>query len=207
MTRDRESFLSRWSHRKTEARRGADPDEPMHGERDPAESPDPGQDAAVPASRTTAPDTAADLPEPGSATPTDLPDIEDLNAESDYSVFMNENVPDETRRQALRKLWSSDPVYAVRDGLNDWDEDYSSPSIVGAAVKTIYDAVKGYRFEEEEEEAPKDSEKSAESGDAETNTDNRETEISAMHHKESAVQNSDDDTVRRDRPNPPDSVG
>ena len=56
----------------------------------------------------------------------DLPDIESLTADSDFSVFMSEGVPDELKNLALRKLWRSDPVYANLDGLNDYDPEHVS---------------------------------------------------------------------------------
>ncbi len=87
--------------------------------------------------------------------PADLPDVDSLTAESDYSMFMDARVPEDLRNSALRKLWTSDPVYAVRDGLNDYDEDYRTASLVGSAVRTIYDAVRGYTpAEEPPEEGP-----------------------------------------------------
>ncbi|MEE9194622.1 MAG: DUF3306 domain-containing protein, partial [Alphaproteobacteria bacterium] len=47
-----------------------------------------------------------------------------LDKDSDYSVFMKEGVPEQLKKLALRKLWRSDPVFAVLDGLNDYDEDF-----------------------------------------------------------------------------------
>ena len=58
-------------------------------------------------------------------TEADLPSIEELTAQSDYTVFLKKNVPEALRRRALRKLWVSDPVLANLDGLNDYDDDYT----------------------------------------------------------------------------------
>jgi hypothetical protein len=63
-------------------------------------------------------------------------------------------VPEDLRNRALRKLWASDPVYAVRDGLVDYDEDFTATTLVGSAVRTLYDAVRGYDPPEEEGAAP-----------------------------------------------------
>ncbi len=57
-----------------------------------------------------------------------LPDIDTLEEESDYRGFMNDGVPDKLRRLALRKLWASNPLFGVRDGLNDYDEDFRALS-------------------------------------------------------------------------------
>ena len=53
-----------------------------------------------------------------------LPPIKTLTAQSDYTAFVRPNVPEEIMRQALRKLWLSDPVFAFRDALNVYDFDY-----------------------------------------------------------------------------------
>jgi hypothetical protein len=42
----------------------------------------------------------------------DLPDIETLTYESDFSAFMAKGVPKAIRNQALKKLWRSNPVLA-----------------------------------------------------------------------------------------------
>ena len=53
-----------------------------------------------------------------------LPPIEALTSRSDYTMFLRPNVPVELQRQALRKLWLSDPIFAYRDGLDNYDYDY-----------------------------------------------------------------------------------
>jgi hypothetical protein len=59
-----------------------------------------------------------------------LPSIETLTAQSDYTLFLKPNVPAEMQRRALRKLWLSDPIFAYRDGLS-YDEDYTRPGDPG----------------------------------------------------------------------------
>ncbi len=54
-----------------------------------------------------------------------LPQIETLTAESDYTVFMRPEVPDDIRTLALRRLWFSDPRYRLLDGLDNYAEDLS----------------------------------------------------------------------------------
>lgn len=55
----------------------------------------------------------------------DLPDVDSLDKDSDYTGFLREGVPEALRNRALRKLWLSDPVLANLDGLNDYDEDFT----------------------------------------------------------------------------------
>ncbi|WP_404379202.1 DUF3306 domain-containing protein [Caenispirillum salinarum] len=140
----RDSFLSRWSRRKAEARQAErEPDQapPAPEEAPEDDLPAPADDAAV--------SDAAEKDED----PLDLPDIDSLTAESDYTVFLKEKVPAALRKQALRKLWRSDPVLANLDGLNDYDDDYTTPAVTGAAVRTAYNALRGYARPEEEAEA------------------------------------------------------
>ena len=89
------------------------------------------------------------VPDDGAATdaadapPPDLPSIEELKEDSDYTVFMREGVPEELRRLALRKLWRSNPFFGFRDGLDDYDEDYTMIGMVAQKVATVFDPEKG----------------------------------------------------------------
>ena len=83
-----------------------------------------------------------------------LPDIDSLTAESDYTAFMGEGVPEHLKRLALRKLWRSDPVLANVDGLVDYGEDFKVAELMGDAVKTAYRVGKG--IIEDVEELPQD---------------------------------------------------
>ncbi len=73
-----------------------------------------------------------------------LPPIDELNFESDYTVFLNAKVPETLRRAALRKLWTSDPVLANLDGLNDYDEDYNLVDTTITAAQSAYKVGRGY---------------------------------------------------------------
>ncbi len=57
-------------------------------------------------------------------TDADMPDIESLDEDSDFSGFMSSGVSDELRNLALRKLFKA-PVFNIRDGLDEYDEDYT----------------------------------------------------------------------------------
>tara|TARA_B110000196_G_C20758262_1_gene480937 strand:+ start:15 stop:596 length:582 start_codon:yes stop_codon:yes gene_type:complete len=70
--------------------------------------------------------------------PDDLPDIKTLDKNSDFSLFMREGTPKKLKRLALRKLFTSDPIFAGLDGLNDYDEDYSMIGMVAEVVSTRY---------------------------------------------------------------------
>ncbi len=145
--RDEDSFLSRWSERKREAKQNQD-------ERPDAVT----EDAAARSGALT--DAAA---EPADAeaeafNPEHLPDIETLDKDADFSVFMHKKVPDALRRRALRRLWKVDPTFAFRDGMNDYDEDYTDAAMVVEGLKTAYQVGKGMVSPEEpdEDEAPEE---------------------------------------------------
>jgi Protein of unknown function (DUF3306) len=126
MNNPEESLLLRWSRRKHEARQHEAAEkaaEPVA----PAEAPDV-VDPEAAAPRPAAESELAVVTDEGageSATPAvdvaDLPDVETLTYESDFTAFLRENVPEQLKQAALRKLWTSDPVLANLDGLNDYD--------------------------------------------------------------------------------------
>lgn len=110
-----EPFLERWSRRKQQAREGID---------DEAVSAGPAAEEAAP--------PAAGLPEETPALP-ELPDLDSLGEDSDYSAFMAPGVDPSLRRQALRKLFSS-PKFNVTDGMDDYCGDWRSWNKLGDIV-------------------------------------------------------------------------
>ena len=134
-----EGRLSRWSRLKTQARAGQDASEL-------AEAPADGDPGSL------APAAAEDGADENDFVLEDLPDIETLDKDSDFTPFLNVNVPDQLRRLALRKLWLSDPVLANLDGLNDYDEDYSALGMIAEKVSSIFQPGKGMPDPEPEPE-------------------------------------------------------
>jgi hypothetical protein len=127
-----EGFLRRWSRRKTETRRS--PETPAVASREPLER------APAPREQTAEPEKVAPAP----IDPADLPDIESLTADSDFSVFMRPGVPEHLRTLALRKLWRSDPIFSKLDGLVEYGEDYTIPSWPKGTIKTAYQIGRGF---------------------------------------------------------------
>jgi Protein of unknown function (DUF3306) len=122
-----EGFLSRWSRRKAEARQTEAHEAKEvfgHEQVQPPSVPEPA--------------------EPDAIDPRDLPDIDSLTAESDFTVFMRKGVPPELRQQALRKLWRSSPVLANLDGLLEYGEDYTHIGRGGTSVQTAYQVGRGF---------------------------------------------------------------
>lgn len=127
-------FLSRWSKRKQAVKEAEERE----------------QQAALP------PEPPADQL-PGEADRQDQPpvpteaDVEALTADSDFSVFLKDHVPDHIKRLALRKLWASDPIFNFLDGMNEYDDDYTKVQLIDKAA-TSYKIGRGYQPEEAVEE-------------------------------------------------------
>ncbi|MBL4711112.1 MAG: DUF3306 domain-containing protein [Gammaproteobacteria bacterium] len=66
-------------------------------------------------------------------TDVDMPPIESLTADSDYTGFMSPKVSDALRRLALRKLFHG-AEFNICDGLDDYDGDYTSFAKLGNIV-------------------------------------------------------------------------
>ena len=153
MAGDRDSFPRRWSRLKrgggaAQAVAPRDVDTPPANA---AEIPADRQPAPAPSSADggseTPPQTTAEVGRdaPAREPPADLPDVDTLGADSDYSAFLGEGVPENVARRAMRKLWRSDPMFAHLDGLNDYDENFRAyfANAIASTVKTIYRAAKG----------------------------------------------------------------
>jgi Protein of unknown function (DUF3306) len=159
------NFLSRWSQRKQAGEQEAEAPGPAPGTGIPSkESSRAGADSGVATAR----------PDPRAATepaerPTergiaveagtdaeagfdlkDLPDIDSLQAGSDFKVFLRAGVPDALRRRALRKLWRVHPVLGFIDGLDDYNLDYTDAATVVPNMKTLYKVGKGMIMPEDE---------------------------------------------------------
>ncbi len=112
-----ESFLSRWSRRKTQA--ATTPEQPT-------------------AKAGAAPPPTDALPAPGGSGPpapveaAPLPTLESLTTESDFAPFMAPEVDGETRRKALKTLFT-DPRFNVMDMMDVYVDDYSKPDPIPAS--------------------------------------------------------------------------
>ncbi len=113
MSRD-ETFLGRWSRRKQEKPEAVDAeDRALAQERAVDES------AATPAADPALPASAAPIP-----VPADLPAVESLTIEADFSRFMRPDVPPHMKTAALKKLFT-DPHFNIMDGLDTYIDDYT----------------------------------------------------------------------------------
>ena len=109
--RESRSFYARWSRRKLESKTDLDiVEESVSSEQDADEEP------AVPA-----------------LTDADMPALETLHDDSDYSGFLSPEVSDKLREVALRKLFHG-KAFNIVDGLDDYDDDFITALPLGDIV-------------------------------------------------------------------------
>lgn len=119
-----EPFLSRWSRRKQASR-----EQPSA----PAVAPD--EEAAAHPLEAQAAVEPAGHPEEGlpGDEPPELPPLESLTEESDFSAFMHGTVDPALRRLALRKMWGN-PKYGIVDPLDPFRADFAAFTPLGDIV-------------------------------------------------------------------------
>ncbi len=179
-----ESRLRRWSKRKAESSQ-----EQEKFARQEAVKPKPAEE----------PESKVEEEQPETeAKEIELPPLESLGPESDYSVFMLEGVDDQIKKLALRKLFKS-PFFNVLDGLNDYDEDFTNfeplGDIITSDMKFHQERKKAEQEQKEREELQKRIEEeeiqtlAKEEGESETTVTN-ETEKTT----EAIIEDSDQDS-------------
>lgn len=152
---DEQGFLSRWSRRKRAVARELDAVEstpevdespleqtiPTDSARDvnPAEPETAVADQGIPDEEARANREAAEAI-----------DLDSLTEHSDISAFLKRGVPNALKNAALSRIWRSNPVFAVLDGLNDYDEDFRTVSTLKEGFRTSWAVGKGYADKAEE---------------------------------------------------------
>jgi hypothetical protein len=171
-----ESRLQRWSRKKAEAGNKTEPAAPsVESEPSPEE-----QELAI----------NQTLPEHDVLEKYGLPDPDAIELGTDITGFMRKEIPELLRRRALRSLWKSNPVLAVLDGLNDYDEDFTSAASATGAVKTLYKVGQGLidRTKKAEEQDDK------ELGDSITeHTEQAEAAVTVPPEPAEAIEESESD--------------
>ena len=125
---DDDPFLSRWSKRKGQADAGAETQQSNEVE------PQIPLNTITPSSTTgkmltgVEADRLTEPPEPQSEQPLtddDMPGLDSLDESSDFSGFMSPGVSARLRKLALKKLFAG-AGFNIRDGLDDYDDDFTS---------------------------------------------------------------------------------
>ncbi len=153
-----ESRLHRWSKQKTQAlEEDSKPDHPQ---------PDETLDSQA---VTQTEEENQEEREAEEKTPVELPPLESLDDDSDYSMFMSEEVDEKIKKLALRRLFKA-AIFNVRDGLNDYDDDFTTFEELGDIVTSDmkYHAERKKAEEEARRKLEAESQATEESQDIET---------------------------------------
>jgi len=117
MTVQQENMLSRWSRRKRQSAEQTE-QEDLQVE----------QQVALQEAQ-----AEVEVVEEPVLTDEDMPPIESLHADSDFTPFMSSGVSDRLRNLALKRLFHV-PVFNLRDGLDEYDEDYTTFETLGSLI-------------------------------------------------------------------------
>ncbi|MGB5734426.1 MAG: DUF3306 domain-containing protein, partial [Thiohalocapsa sp.] len=124
-TEQDEDFLARWSRRKSLARQSGPTDSLSDHDAPSTQVGSPAVPPATPPATATEPERLL--------TDADMPPLESLGPDSDYSGFLSQGVSDGLRRQALARMFRS-PAFNVVDGLDDYAEDFTQFAPLGDVV-------------------------------------------------------------------------
>ena len=145
-----DNFLSRWSRLKDEARAEKSGEEKT----------------ALDASATPKVATLGDA---------DMPPLESLGENSDVRDFFSPGVSEELRRRALRKIFRL-PRFNIRDGLDDYDDDFSTfiplGDIITADMKNEIERLKE-KVNADSDQLPKESAEEKASADSQGDSDSQ----------------------------------
>jgi len=152
MAGENKGFAARWSQRKADARSDTAP-----------ESEEPEKVANLPDDAEAQSEITQDPDKPELLTEADFDDVDfdALDKSSDYTRFIQSNVPEEVQKKALRKLWESDSVFEVLDGMNDYDEDFTGNGLAGKVFKSAYQVGRGFITDEDEKPAVENADENA----------------------------------------------
>lgn len=122
------------------------------------------REAAAVAEAPPAPAAAEKLPE--------LPSVDSLNFDSDFSAFMKAKVDESLKRAALKKLFA-DPRFNYMDGLDVWTGDYTGEDPIPESLlaqldhakQTLFGSKQAPEKEAESETKPQESQASKDDGD------------------------------------------
>jgi len=131
MAEDKESFLRRWSRAKTEQRQSAEQEKSL---------------PQRPASN---------------ERPPELPPIDGLTADSEFSAFMHPKVSDALRRAALKKLFA-DPHFNIPDPFEPFSGDWTAGEPIPEAMLATLNQARTLLFSEKEKQKDEEQQKAAE---------------------------------------------
>ena len=99
-----------------------------------------------------------------------LPNPDKIKKEKGLDVFFKDGVPDRLRQIALRRVWKLNPIIRFADAeINDYHEDFTDAATVVEGMQTAYQVGKGYISEMLENKEDDSSVKSTEIEKVDTN--------------------------------------
>ena len=128
-----------------------------------------------------------------------LPNPDKIKKEKGLDVFFKDGVPDRLRQIALRRVWKLNPIIRFADAeINDYHEDFTDAATVIEGMQTAYQVGKGYLTEMLEN---KDDETLVESNDIEKVSSNPNTKkktklTSAQNQKKKKIKKLEQDSVK-----------
>jgi len=124
-------------------------------------------------------DNAQTEPPAPALTDADMPPLESLDEQSDYSGFFSPKVSAELKRLALRKLFHS-ASFNVTDGLDDYAEDFTQFAALGDIItqdmRHMMDVIKQREAKQAAEESTTSALADADSPESEETAAINETE-------------------------------
>ena len=92
-----------------------------------------------------------------------LPNPDKIKKEKGLDVFFKDGMPDRLRQIALRRVWKLNPIIRFADAeINDYHEDFTDAATVIEGMQTAYQVGKGYLTEmlenKDEESLPETNE-------------------------------------------------
>ena len=127
----------------------------------------------------------------------DMPDVDTLGEGSDFSGFMSSGVSETLRKMALQKLFHG-KSYNVRDGLDEYDGDYTKfakldPSVITCDMKHMLE-VEAKKLLAEKEKAEEEAEADRLQVANADNNDNK-NEIDAATGKATEIEHDNEDAT------------
>lgn len=183
------SRFSRWSDRKSKARRGEEVEL----------QPDQDQQQAKPDLQA-ATDPDDQLSDDELLSKHDLPDPQTVNSEEGLDRFFGDAVPERLKTMAYRRLWRLNPLFRYADEMVEYGENYTDAATVMEGMQTAYQVGKGYLVkltEQENELLPDDAATDNPDGEGDNsedaNTDDNSVKNADQKDKEEAKTASEKD--------------
>lgn len=188
-----EPFLSRWARLKRESRSRQSPEPPLPPAEPSAASPGP-VDRVFPEGADQQQGVGAEVEaREGEPAELELPPLDSMTPESDFTAFMRPGVPASLRAQALRKMFQN-PKYGVVDELDPFRADFAAFTPLGDTV-TAQMRFHAERLLREEMERVAES---LEQGGSEPEAEPAQPRVAAAAPDESASGPTEEGDERRD---------